>query len=460
MPRPYPCFGTRLWAVVGAVAVATVWSSPAQADLPRALHDLTHVTPSAPLRATLGTVAGSSTVELRARSRRCAKATPVTLLISVDARRIARVKLHSANWRNVSVPQKLAAGGHTLLVGVAGRPACSRATVDELRLGGRADRPADAPAPPGTPLGPKRRIPIGAAVNWDISTRLDRAEDQAFLGHFQGLTPENAMKMTYVEPRRNEFDWSETDPLVTYAMDQHRTVRGHTLIWHKQLPGWLTQRRWTREEMTAVMKEWISGIAGRYKGRITDWDVLNELFDEHGAWRTNSPWYDALGPDLADMALRTASEVDPGARLFINDFDIELPGPKQDAVYNLARDLKARGVPLDGIGIQAHWSGESLPPEPTLLATMNRFASLGLRVELTELDITTDRFADALQRQADAYAMAGRVCQSVASCDRITVWGISDKDSWRGGVNRPLLFDDKFNAKPAYGALIGALAAG
>jgi endo-1,4-beta-xylanase len=310
-----------------------------------------------------------------------------------------------------------------------------------------------------TPRGPRRVIALAAAADWSLAWRTNRPRDQAFLGHFDGLTPENAMKMTYVEPRRGEFEWTEPDALVQYALDQHKTVRGHPLIWYEQLPGWLTRQQWSRADMLAVMGQWIGTSVGHYRGKVVDWDVLNELFDKNGAWR-GSPWFKALGTDLAETALRMAHAADPGARLFINDFDIEEPGPKQDALYALAKDLKSRGVPFDGIGFEAHWSLGEIVPEPVLLATMRRFAALGLHVELTELDITIDQQSDALTRQADAYAMAGRVCQSIASCDRVTVWGIGDGDSWRGPVNRPLLFDNAYAAKPAYAALRAALAAG
>ncbi len=447
--------------LVALLATTTVTVATATAASP-VIARARAITPSMPLRTRFVAPTGVTAITFYARATRCAARTPVRLRVVVDGRTLGTFVLGSGQWRRLRLAQTVDPGAHRLAVRATAARTCRRASVGDVRLiapyvpaRGASGAPPEAPIP----LGPRRFIPLGASVSWEVATRLDLARDRAFLGHFQGLTPENAMKMTFVEPQRGRFTWDQVDALMDFAGQQRRTVRGHPLIWNVQLPPWLTEKRWSRDDMMAIMREWIGAIVGRYRGRVTDWDVLNELFLGDGTWRP-SPWYDSLGPDLAAAALTLARRADPGARLFINDYGIDVPGPKQDAVYTLAKQLKDAGAPLDGVGIQTHWSHETVPPAQVLRQSMLRFASLGLRVELTELDITIDHAPDALERQADAYAMTGRVCQSVPECDRITVWGISDKESWRQSVNRPLLLDYRYDEKPAYGALRRALDAG
>lgn len=455
--RALPSTGPwRGGVVAGALLAAVAAPGAAGAVSPRAVHTLTRVTPAGPASVLLSSTADAAVVATRARAARCARRAPVVLTVRVDGAAVGQVRLHSSRWRALRFHGPVGPGDHRVRVTATGRRGCAAATLDELRLT-PATQPGDDEGH-ATPRGPLRAIPVNAAARAELALGSDQRLQDTFLSHFDGLTPENEMKMGIVEPSPGTFAFRQADALVDYAQRHGKSVRGHTLIWQSQLPGWLTRRRWSRADMLAVMHQWIGAIVGRYRGRIADWDVLNELFDAAGDWRP-SPWYVAIGPDLADAALRAAHDADPAARLFINDFDIERPGPKQDAVFALVRDLRLRGVPIDGVGIQAHWSIGDLVPEQMLLTTLRRFASLGVRVELTELDVMTDHQPDALLRQAAAYAMAGRVCQAVAACDRVTVWGISDRDSWRGAANRALLFDTDFLEKPAYAALRDALAA-
>jgi len=435
-----------------AVAVLAASSAGPATAAPRTVHDLLHVTVKQPRSARLAAPGGVSAVTLRVRAPACARRAPLVLTVRVNGRLIGRRSLRGPRWRSVSLPHALAPGHHRVLLSVRGRRSCPKVTVDELAL-------TPAVATEATPLGPRRAIPLAAAVSSGIALRLDRKLDQTFLGRFDGLTPENAMKMTYVMPERTRFDFDEPDLLVEYAARYDKPVRGHTLIWHDQVPGWLSGHRWSPDALTTVMQEWIGTSVGRYAGRLVDWDVVNEPFDSGGNWR-NSVWFTTLGSGYVEQALRLAKAADPGARLFINEYDVEYPGPKQDALYALARDLKDRGAPLDGIGIQMHWTHSDLVPEATLLATFRRFAALGLRVQITEMDVTARDGSDGLVKQTEAFAMAARVCQSVSTCDRMTVWGVSDRDSWRGEGNRPLLFDSEFNEKPGYAAVRAALGAG
>jgi endo-1,4-beta-xylanase len=380
----------------------------------------------------------------------------VIVAVRIGDALVGHARLHSSRRRTLVFPVRLGGGSHRIRVTARGTSRrCARAILDAAEL---------VPAAPDesglTRRGPRRVIGVNAAVHATLGRGVDPALDRTCLERFDGLTPENDMKMAIAEPRRGVFAFAAADHLDDFAARNGKTVRGHALIWHNQLPGWLTRQAWSRADMLGILHDWIGTIVARYKGRIADWDVLNEVFDESGARRRNSPWYNAIGADLAEAALRAAHDADPGAHLFINDYGIERPGPKQDAVVNLVRGMQDKGVPIDGVGLQAHWSIGDLPPEPMLVATLRRFASLGIRVQFTEVDINTDHEPDALMRQAAGYAMIGRACQAVAACDRVTVWGVSDRDSWRGAANRPLMLDDHFLEKPAYAALRGALAAG
>lgn len=435
-----------LLAAVPATAVAKL--------PPQVSHRLHPLAPGRAADLRLATPDGAQQLVMRARARPCARAHPVILAVRVGSTLVGRARLHSGRWRTLTFNRFVPRGAQRIRVTArptAGR--CARAAVDEVRL-----VPVTEEQTGVARRGPRRPIGMNAAVHATLGTGVDPLLDRTFLERFDGLTPENDMKMATAEPRRGVFNFAAADRLVDVAQRNGKTVRGHALVWHNQLPGWLTRQAWSRADMLGILHDWIAKIVGRYRGRIADWDVLNEVFDESGEWRRASPWYNAIGADLAEAAFRAAHDADPGADLYINDYGIERPGPKQDAIVNLVRGMQDKGVPIDGIGIQAHWSVGDMPPETMLLSTVRRFAALGVHVQFTEVDVNTDHEPDALIRQAAGFAMVGRVCQAVEACNRVTVWGVSDRDSWRGAANRPLLFDDHFLEKPAYAALRGALA--
>jgi endo-1,4-beta-xylanase len=376
-------------------------------------------------------------------------------VVTLGGRKVGGLRLRGPRWRRLKLRESLPAGDQAVQLTLHGGTAgCQRAMVNDLR---RVAVPAFAS---GTPLGPKRKIPLGAALDWSVALGKDHPLESTFLKDFDGLTPENAMKMDNVEPRRGEFDFSKADALLRFASAHGKSVHGHVLVWHAQLPGWLTGWPYTAQEAEQIMREWIFAIVGRYRGHVSEWDVVNEPFDEGGQWR-HSVWFDALGPRFVEVALRLAHEADPAAKLYINEYDADLRGPKQEALAGLVADLRSRGVPLDGVGFQTHWSLEVAPPaEDALLAVFQRFAKLGVELQVTEMDVGIDTRADPLGRQAEEYSEAARVCQSVAACKRFTAWGVSDRDSWRGPRAKALLFDDQFGEKPAYRAVVDALNAG
>lgn len=276
---------------------------------------------------------------------------------------------------------------------------------------------------------------------------------------------------------------SDADFLVAWAQQHGKLIRGHTLVWHSQLPACKSPpSHWVPVpakysnigvsaitdpvELTSVIESHIANVAGRYTGKIHHWDVVNEVFNDDGTWRT-SVFYNLLGPKFVDIAFRAAKKADPTAKLFINDYNLDYAGPKVNAMVALVQRLIADGVPIDGIGSQAHLilNNGAIPGMHQPLATL---ASTGLKVALTELDIRLPLPADAtkLMNQRDNFNLATAACIRVPNCVGVTTWGVSDKYSWVPGVfageGAALIWDENFAKKPAYdgaeAALLGWLA--
>ncbi|MFI2435307.1 non-reducing end alpha-L-arabinofuranosidase family hydrolase [Streptomyces sp. NPDC018693] len=261
---------------------------------------------------------------------------------------------------------------------------------------------------------------------------------------FNSVTAENEMKWETTEPSRGSFNFGPADRIADRAQARGQRLRGHTLVWHSQLPGWVSSIR-DANTLRGVMNHHITTVAHRYKGRIHSWDVVNEAFADGGSGQLRSSVFrDVLGNGFIEQAFRTARSADPSAKLCYNDYGIEnWNAAKTQGVYRLVRDFKARGVPIDCVGLQAHF-GTGGPPA-SFQTTLSNFAALGVDVQITELDIA--------QASPTAYANTVRACMNVARCTGITVWGIRDSDSWRSGEN-PLLFDRNGNKKPAYNAVL------
>ncbi|WP_320785098.1 endo-1,4-beta-xylanase [Streptomyces sp. CRN 30] len=282
------------------------------------------------------------------------------------------------------------------------------------------------------------------------------------LGHeFDQITPGNGMKWYATEPQQGVFDWSAGDEIVELARTNRQKVRGHTLVWHSQLPGWLTGREWTADELRAVLKNHIQAEVRHYRGKVFAWDVVNEAFNEDGTYR-ETVFYKTLGPGYIADALRWAHQADPRVKLYLNDYNIEGVGPKSDAYYALARQLRAEGVPLHGIGLQAHLALQYGYPD-TLRENLGRFARLGLDTALTEVDIRMYLPADEtkLATQADWYRRLTEDCLAVRRCAGITLWDYTDRYSWIPaffeGEGAALPWDEDLVPKPAYHAIREAL---
>jgi endo-1,4-beta-xylanase len=199
---------------------------------------------------------------------------------------------------------------------------------------------------------------IGAAVNNGLVREEKYAEVLA--REYNLLTTENAMKWSLIQPDRDRYDWADADELVNFAIAHDMKVRGHTLIWQQQMSDWLKYEEWTREELLAIMNEHITNVVGRYRGRVYAWDVVNEAVIFNGKITTPF-WYNEFGSDYIDIAFQTAHEADPDALLFYNDFNAEEMYAKSNAVYQMVKGMKERGIPIDGVGMQFHVELNKLP---------------------------------------------------------------------------------------------------
>jgi endo-1,4-beta-xylanase len=297
---------------------------------------------------------------------------------------------------------------------------------------------------------------FGAAV--DPAHFNESAYSTTLNTQFSAVTPENAMKWDATEPSPGSFQFTAADQVVSSAQANGQLVRGHTLVWHSQLPGWVSQL--PSGQVQAAMENHITGVAGHFRGAVYSWDVVNEPFNEDGTLRS-SPFLTAMGAGYIADALRTARAADPNAKLYLNDYNIEGLNAKSDAMFALAQSLLAQGVPLDGIGLESHFILNQVPA--SMQSNLARFAGLGLDVAITELDIRmrTPTSSRKLSQQATNYQTVVSACMAVPRCVGITTWGVTDKYSWIPGFFRgygaALLFDSNYQPKPAELATVQAL---
>ncbi len=287
------------------------------------------------------------------------------------------------------------------------------------------------------------------------------------------IEPENQMKWRATEPARGQFNFRPGDELVRFAQAHGMKVRGHNLLWAKFNPAWLYRGHFTPAQLREIMRQHITRVAGHYAGRVFAWDVVNEAFDREGHLR-HSIWYDRPGIGLAGdgtayiaQAFRWAHAADPKALLFYNDFDAEGINAKSDAIYAMVKDFKARGVPIDGVGLQAHL-GLNAAGVSQLAANIARFGGLGVQVQITELDVRVPVNAQGqllssneLARQAKVYGRVAEACAQEPACTAFQTWGFTDRYSWiphhtheKFGFALP--FSSAYKPKPAYYAILSA----
>ncbi|MFD7658489.1 endo-1,4-beta-xylanase [Actinosynnema sp. NPDC059797] len=331
------------------------------------------------------------------------------------------------------------------------------AVAGALAVGMAVAAPSSADASPtlGQLAAAKGRY-FGSATD---NPTLTNAAYTAVLGsEFDQITVGNTQKWMYTEPERGRFDYSQADQIVAFAQAHDQVVRGHTLVWHNQLPGWIDSV--PAGELLGVMRNHVANVAGHYKGEVIHWDVVNEAFEEDGT-RRQSVFQQKIGDGYIAEAFKAARAADPNAKLYYNDYNIEGVNAKSDAVYNLVKSFKQQGIPIDGVGLQAHLILGQVPS--TLKQNIQRFADLGVDVAITELDIRmrTPRDAAKDAQQAADYRTVVNACLAVARCVGITVWDFSDGHSWIPSVfpgeGAALIYDEGFAKKPSYWAVYEAL---
>ena len=314
---------------------------------------------------------------------------------------------------------------------------------------------------------------VGTCVPvWSIN--VDDANDKEakrIARDFNMAVCENEMKFAYVQPSQGQFDFYHGDRLVNFATKNNMRVRGHTLVWHKQVAEWLSSdgtknnKNWTREQLLDIMKTHIEKVVGHWKGKVHEWDVCNEvLSDDQGIVWTNPKGYTlrpsiwtVIGEDFLDSAFVWAHKADPNAVLILNDYGVEFKGDaKAEAFYNLAKSLKDRGVPIDGVGLQCHLDVFGVDPGK-LEKNIKRYNDIGLKCVITELDLGMDSNTESnLRQQAQDYFNIAQVALKHNHCNELMIWGLTDNRSWRSNGN-PLLFDAQLNEKPAYYGLHAAV---
>jgi endo-1,4-beta-xylanase len=330
---------------------------------------------------------------------------------------------------------------------------------------------------------------IGAAVNDDVVSGKDSRAAAIVEKQFNTITAENVMKWALIHPEPNEYNFAPADRFVDFGRKNNMFIVGHTLVWQHQVPAWVfnddTGNMLSREALLARMKDHIFAVVGRYKGRVNGWDVVNEALTDSGQFQ-RTKWFKIIGEDFIAKAFEYAHQADPDAELYYNEYSLEEPA-KREACVRLVKDLKAKGLRIDGVGIQGHW-GMKYPTSKELDAFIDAFAALGVKVMVTELDIDVLPSAtqymgadinfrvemqeklnpyvkglpdDVQKKLADRYAdLFAILLRHKDSVSRVTLWGVYDKTSWlndwpvRGRTNYPLLFDRAYQPKPAFDAVV------
>lgn len=274
------------------------------------------------------------------------------------------------------------------------------------------------------------------------------------------VVSENSFKFDLIEPTPGKFTFADADRLVAFAHAHGQQVRGHTLVWVQQAPQWAKAIH-NRDQLIAVMRNHIHAVVSHFKGRVAQWDVVNEAFTGYGTLSTDSFWQQTIGDDYLDLAFQFAHEADPDAKLFYNDFLAEGVNAKADGILAFVKGMRARGIPIDGVGFQGHIAVN--PDLVSYAANMKRFNDAGFETAYTEVDVGLHLPASQaeLQDQATTYAGMLNVCLQAPNCHTFVTWGFTDRHSWISsqipGYGDALPFDVALNPKPAYWAMINRL---
>ncbi len=308
---------------------------------------------------------------------------------------------------------------------------------------------------------------IGAAVN----PMTIKSQESLIKKHFNSLTAENEMKFSHIQPSERNFTFDSADQVVTFAEQNKKVVRGHTLVWHNQTPDWVFHDKdgglIDRDTLFNRMKNHIDTVINRYKDNIYAWDVVNEaVSDKDGEFIRPSKWLDIAGEKFIEKAFQFAHEADPKAKLFYNDYNESVPS-KREKIVRLVKSLKEKDVPIHGIGLQAHWNLHS-PSLEHIKRAIESYASLDVQLHITELDLSVFDHHDSrtdlkqpteqmMQLQAERYYQIFQLFKEYKDyIDSVTFWGVADDYTWldnfpvRGRRNWPFLFDTNHQPKQAF----------
>ena len=329
----------------------------------------------------------------------------------------------------------------------------------------------------------KGKFLIGVAINERQALGFDTAAIKIVKQHFNSVVAENCMKSEVIEPLEGKFDFTKSDQFVKFGKQNKMFIIGHTLIWHSQVPAWFfvdqNGKDVSREVLIERMRKHITTVVGRYKGQVNGWDVVNEALEDDGSWR-QSKFYRIIGEDYVKLAFQFAHEADPKAELYYNDYSMAHPG-RRDAVVKMIKKLQEQGIKVDGIGMQGHLT-MSFPTIESEEKSIIAFGNLGVKVMITEMDLTVipfpnqnggadvsmnyeykkemnpypDSLPDSVaavwnNRMADFFRLFLKHHDKIS---RVTIWGVSDAQTWRnnwpipGRKDYPLLFDRNYQPKP------------
>ena len=331
----------------------------------------------------------------------------------------------------------------------------------------------------GAPSVPLRQAAAGAHLLVGTAVRPSLFSEAAYSAtlsrEFNLVEPEDAMKWWTVRRNSETFDFRGGDEVVRFAQAHGMKIRGHCLVWDHDNPEWLVQGHFTPEQLSRLLQEHVTTVTKHYAGQVFAWDVVNEALDENGRLK-DSPWYNQpgiglseKGPAYIEQAFRWAHDADAQALLFYNENGGEGLNRKSDAIYELVKGFKHRGVPIDGVGLQMHISQLDFDTA-AVAANIARLTALGLQVHITELDVSLPLDSsgmarnDDLPRQAEIYRGVVRACLQNPGCTAIQTWGFADKYSWIGSHSHgtrgaALPFDGAYKPKPAYDAILEEISA-
>jgi len=300
-----------------------------------------------------------------------------------------------------------------------------------------------------------KNIRIGVAAN---TNKFSNSNYVNALKAFNYMVAENGCKLSGIQQQKGVYNFRDCDNHYNKAKELGMAFRGHCLIWHSYQPSWFQNA--DANTLKNAIVDHITKTLQHYSGKIDAWDVVNEAIDDGSngnGWKMRNSFLYQKVPNFVDLAFQTARKVSPGTKLFYNDYNAEGQYPKSESIYNFVADLKKRGIPIDGVGLQYHVSSQSQPTYDKINSLIGRYCKLGLEVHITELDV---KLQGNQNGQTQAYSNALKACLANSCCKAFLVWGVGDNDSWLGANEKALLFDGNYQPKSIYTTLLNILKGG